>query len=435
MQRWETERRTQRPIGRHQVIAAVATAIITVACTGGSAVPTATTSLLEGTTTPTPAHSATDGVLRIGLLLPETGPGEIFGDALGRAAGLAVSEINLHGGVGGRDVEVVRRDEGSDIATAGRAMGELIDAGVDVIVGPASSNVTLGVLRQAVDARRVVCSPTASAISLDGFPDSGYFLRTIPSDRLQTVALAELISRSGSRTASVLFPDDEFGEGFEASIRQELNSRGVDVHKSIAYKTAATDVTALVGAVADGHSDVLVVIGDVTSGSRVLQAIAEGTDTQIPIFVNDALRRSPLAATAATRPLLSRVRGVSALAVPEPGAFVTDMTAVNPQQAIDYSAYAYDCVMLAALATVSTGGDDPALTIQAMADVSSQGVRCFDFATCSAQLVPSYNIDFDGPSGRIELNPEGEVTSATFEEFAFDEAGRDIPVGKIPINP
>jgi hypothetical protein len=167
----------------------------------------------------------------------------------------------------------------------------------------------------------------------------------------------------------------------------------------------------------------------------VLQAIAEATDNQIQIFVNDALRRSPLAATTATRPILSRVRGVSALAVPEPGAFLDAMAVRGPQQAVDYSAYAYDCVMLAALATISTGVDDPSLLVQAMVEVSSQGVRCYDFATCSEKLVPDYNIDFDGQSGRIELNPDGEVTSATFEEFAFDETGRDIPVGQIPINP
>ncbi len=228
MQRWETVRRTKGFAGRRHVLAVGLFATVA-ACTTKAAEPTGTTSLLEGIVTPAPPNPSTDGVLRIGLLLPRTGPAIALGSALGRAVGLAVNEINFRGGVGGHDVEIVSRDEGGDITTAGAGLVELIDAGVDVIVGPASSTVALGLLRQAVDAQRVVCSPTASAISLDGFPDSGYFMRTIPSDRLQAAALAELISRSGNRFASVFYPDDEFGEGFEASIRQELNSRGVEV--------------------------------------------------------------------------------------------------------------------------------------------------------------------------------------------------------------
>ncbi len=193
-------------------------------------------------------------------------------------------------------------------------------------------------------------------------------------------------------------------------------------------------MTSIVGAATDGRSDVLVVIGDSISGSRVLQAVAEATDDQIEIFVNDALRRSPLA-DSATRTILSRVHGVSALAIPDPGPFLDRMVVGNPQQELSYSAYAYDCVMLAALATISTGVDDPQLLVNAMAEVSSRGVRCDDFASCAEKLVPGYNIDFDGPSGRIELNVDGEITSATFQEFAFDDTGRDIPVGKISINP
>ncbi len=430
MQRWATVRRTQRLLGPTVALGILA------ACSGSDAAPTPTTARPSLITTPTPSTVPGDGVMRIGLLLPRSGPGADLGEALTHAAELAVGEINTHGGVAGHSVELIGRDEGSDIATAGVGLSGLIAAGADVIIGPASSTIALGVLRQAVDAHKVVCSPTASALELDGFPDDGYFVRTIPSDRLQAAALADLISRSGRRTASIFAPDDDFGEGFRTALTAQLTSRGIKVDTTVAYDQSSEALTTVTAAAGDSRADLLVVIGEPASGSRVLAAVGASSDARVPIFVNDALRRTSLSESAtAGAPLLARVHGVSPAALPPPGPFLQALTADDATRSIYYSAYAYDCVMLAALSAVAEGADDPAKLVAAMVENSSQGARCYDFATCSAKLVPGFNVDFDGVSGRLELDGNGEVTSAMFEEFAFDDMGRDITVGQIPINP
>ena len=76
-----------------------------------------------------------------------------------------------------------------------RSLEILLDGDVDVVVGPASSRVALGVLSEMIEAGLTVCSPTNTSISLRRFPDQNLYFRTIPSDALQAIAMA-----AGDRT-------------------------------------------------------------------------------------------------------------------------------------------------------------------------------------------------------------------------------------------
>ena len=62
-----------------------------------------------------------------------------------------------------------------------------------------------------VSAGILTCSPTASAMALDNYPDSGLFFRTIPSDSLQMVAIAHVAERTGSTSIAIGYLDDAYG--------------------------------------------------------------------------------------------------------------------------------------------------------------------------------------------------------------------------------
>ena len=141
-----------------------------------------------------------DGVLRIGLLLPKSGEAAaIIGQPLIDAAVAAVDAVNAAGGVLGNPVELVTDfDEGSNAASAREAIAGLIDADVDAVVGPASSTIALATLGDLMSAGILTCSPTATALALDDFPDSDLFIRTAPSDSLQAAELAQEAEDTGA---------------------------------------------------------------------------------------------------------------------------------------------------------------------------------------------------------------------------------------------
>ena len=87
---------------------------------------------------------AAQGMVKIGLNYPETGPYAKQGLDQKRAADLAVDEINASGGILGKKVELVYRDTKSNPKVATANAVELFDKdGVPMILGGASSAVAI----------------------------------------------------------------------------------------------------------------------------------------------------------------------------------------------------------------------------------------------------------------------------------------------------
>ena len=70
-----------------------------------------------------------------------------------------------------------------------------------------------------------------------------------------------------------------------------------------------------------------------------------------------------------------------------------------------------------------------------MASVSTGGTQCRSFLECSEPLARGLQIDYEGPSGNTELSMRtGDPSTARFEEFEFDEDGRDQSVSTFEIS-
>ncbi len=94
-----------------------------------------------------PSGAKGDGTLTVGTLLPQTGDLAFLGPPEFAGVDVAIEEINAAGGVLGKPVKTIRGDSGD--GTPNVAPGntrDLIDGGSDVIVGAASSSVSLSVL-------------------------------------------------------------------------------------------------------------------------------------------------------------------------------------------------------------------------------------------------------------------------------------------------
>ena len=378
-----------------------------------------------------------DDHLTIGVLLPQSGVGAGFGAPLVGGVRLAASEINAAGGVNGRPIELRMRNEGSDPGEASVSLDALLESGVDAIVGPASSRIAANLLATTVRAGVPVCSPTATAIGLDHFPDNGLFFRTVPSDSLQAMALAAAIVETGRSNVAVLYADDDYGSQFEASLRSALVSRQASITNTVSFDTNTAELSTPAADAMAKDPDVVAVIGDADAGSRMLEALRrqiKDSGSMMPsIFVNDAMRTpSVLAPTIASdRQFVRSIRGTSPEAIPESQQFVREFERNNPGIPLDYSAYAYDCLMTIALAAESAQSDLPAAIAGAMVGVTQLGSPCRGFQGCARLLADHRNINLDGASGALDLSDQGDVVNADFDEFEFDDSGRDVTIGSV----
>lgn len=402
--------RTHRP-GR-LVTLGVGLIASAVACTGDESTSPATTA---AQTTTTVAQRANDGRLVLGVYLPRTGPGAVLGEPMIEAIQTAVDEINEADGVLGSDVVLEIRDE-----NAGTGMSELVELGVDAIIGPASSTVALSQLDDAVgnDAGLVVCSPTATALALDNYPDNRLFFRTVPSDSLQMAAIAARAALTGRVSVSVGYLDDSYGRGLLGAFRREATARGIPVTAQVGFNPDLLDLAPVAADLLASQPGIVVVLGDADDGTRLLSALDAATaGTEPPlVIVNDALRNGRQTIQTLSDGFLRVLSGVAPYA-----------RAVGLGIDGFFTAHAIDCVNLIALSAIQAGSDAPRNIQTQMAAVSSGGRQCSSFTECVAQLDQKLQIDYQGASGNVELSSTtGDLARGNFEAFRFDADGNEI---------
>jgi ABC-type branched-subunit amino acid transport system substrate-binding protein len=424
-------------LGRSTPAAILVSILLAAACTDHSPSTPAPTTVVPSSTTTLPRGNL-DGQLRIGVLLPQTGPGMPIGLSMTAAVQMAVKEINAAGGVNGQAVSLSIADEGSTQEAAAKALDDLLnEQKVDAIVGPASSKVALALIDRIVDARVATCSPTATATALSDYPDKGYFFRTMASDDLQAKALGEVIADAVGKPTAIVFPDDEYGRRISQTLTATLSRQDTKITSVTSYDATVNDPSAtyypqLATAVLKDDPSAVAVIGLPDAGGRVIAALQARSATPPAIFVSDGMRVPNLfdKVQPGKPESVAGIEGTS----PAPdgiGAawFTQDFAAANPAIPDYYGAYAYDCTNLIALAAQAAQTDDASRFIDQVVNTSRAGVDCRNFTECSKDLAEGRNIDLNGASGRIELLPNGDASYGAYDIFAFGPDGKDQSLG------
>lgn len=163
--------------------------------------------------------------VRIGFLGGMSGRVADLGIAGRDAVQLALEQRNAAGGVGGRRVELLVRDDRQDAESARLAMRELIDGGSVVIIGPMTSSMATVVTPIATRAGVPIISPTVTSEALSGKDDQ--FFRVSTGTRLFATRSArhQLRERGARRVAATYDLDnraftEEWLERFRAAFIQ-----------------------------------------------------------------------------------------------------------------------------------------------------------------------------------------------------------------------
>ena len=138
---------------------------------------------------------------------------------------LAIEEANKSGGIDGREIHLLVRDDENDPETALRVDKELIDEGVVAIVGHMTSAMSVVAAPLMTREKVVMVSPTTSTNELTGIDD--YFLRVYSPSQDDAAELAEFarLKLGLSRVSIVADYSNQahtkswalaFGDGFEA---------------------------------------------------------------------------------------------------------------------------------------------------------------------------------------------------------------------------
>jgi len=142
--------------------------------------------------------------IRIGFVGGMSGRVADLGVGGRNGALLAVEERNAQGGINGRIVELVIRDDEQNAETAGKVTRDLIERNVEAIIGPMTSSMALAIVPIVNKARLVAVSPTVTTTELSGLDD--YFLRVLPDTHTYAPKSARFhLEKTGLRRAALIY--------------------------------------------------------------------------------------------------------------------------------------------------------------------------------------------------------------------------------------
>ena len=171
---------------------------------------------------------------------------------------LAVAEVNAAGGVLGKKLEVVTRDDGANPGDAVRAAEELTTReGVQVLAGTFLSNIGLAVSEYAKQ-RKVfflASEPLTDKLTWDN--GNRYTFRLRPSTYMQVAMLMDAVVDSGAKRWALVYPNYEYGTSAAETFKALLKERVPDavIVTEQAPPLRGIDAGAVVQAIADSQPD------------------------------------------------------------------------------------------------------------------------------------------------------------------------------------
>lgn len=217
-----------------------------------------------------------------------------FTDPIGRpmklGAELAVDEINAAGGIGGRRLALVARDDYASPDSAVLVANELYLSNVSAVVGHLYSGTTLAaapVYNGGADPL-VAISPSSSAPDVSNA--GPWTFRVCPSDEAHGAALAQWVrERLGLRRGVVFYNNDEYGRGVRSRFAGEFTRRGGELAGVYPYLGSTPDVNAYLDHVAaDGNAQFIVVAGNRSEAEEVIRQ-ARRRGLTLPVLGADGL--------------------------------------------------------------------------------------------------------------------------------------------------
>ena len=182
--------------------------------------------------------------IRIGAMYPLTGGGAVYGVPAMVGHQLAVEELNAKGGIMGRKIESIERDDKLNPASASSTMKELITKDkVDIVLGGLASSVGLAMSEVSKQEKVVYISTIPKTIQMTTDKLHKYVFRTASNTDLEGDTMALLVGKYKLSKLCHLELDYAYGNDLEVGILKAMPKHAPDakVVLTLKPKLGATD--------------------------------------------------------------------------------------------------------------------------------------------------------------------------------------------------
>ena len=235
--------------------------------------PTAAPAVAQPTNAPAATVAAPAGEpIKIGLVSPFSGPLGILGQWMQASAQAEVERINAEGGLLGRPVVLISRDDELNPAKTVEIVREFIDREkVNMIIGPSLTAFALATKDLVTQSKTIQFLPTVSGMA--ALADAPYTFRTLESIQLQMNEIARYLSTAGAKKVGMVVLDDATGAEYMALLPGAVEKAGMTYVGHELFRNDDQDLTTQVLKVRERGADALVVgTGNSAQAAKVIIA-------------------------------------------------------------------------------------------------------------------------------------------------------------------
>jgi branched-chain amino acid transport system substrate-binding protein len=387
--------------------------------------------------------SADKPALKVGIMIGSGDPGTT---TLLRSVNMAFDEINTAGGVLGKKLQLVPIfNSRRNYDTVPALTNQLLAKGIEALISCGGSSTTMKACEVTVPKGIFTITPSSTSPKISRLQDNDLVWRTIPHDLFQGRIAAQVFTQMKHSTVTVLHPDNAYGSELSKTFKEQFEKGGGKVLNIVAYKEAdrkSYDFKALLDKVYEGKPAALYLIGA----------------DEISLFLTQSIEAKKL--SSAYKPFLfgtdgeynddflagvdgGVVEGMMGLTYIHPkndksfdrfieefqrrAAFDDSTIVANSSLASlmsseatnSYAATMYDAAYTMALAMAKAGTTNGREIGKQMREIANakkgaQVVRGGEFARGLQLMKQNVPINYEGVSGAIEFDANGDVSSGSY---------------------
>ena len=230
--------------------------------------------LATGLFTLAPAYA--QDTVKLGLVAAMSGQSAKSGEAIVRGLSLAVDEINAKGGVLGKKIELLVRDDESNPAKGVVAARELVQREkVAALFGGLDTPVSIAIVPFANQTKTPFMGVWAAGtpITQNGAAEN-YAFRVSAVDDLVDVALVDYaVKKYGAKKPGLILINNPWGESNEKGLKAALAAKGLPFAGIEKFETNDVDVVPQLTRLKQAGSDVLLLVANVAPSAQVVKSL------------------------------------------------------------------------------------------------------------------------------------------------------------------
>jgi len=234
--------------------------------------------------------------VKVGVLLPLSGPVAPIGQNNRRGHALAIDEVNAAGGIkalGGAKLVIVDGDTQGNPKVGIQETEKLVTQGVAAILGAYQSNVTFPSTQVAEKAAVPYIDPVAIADSITEGRNFKYTFKVAPKaswyarDQLKFIKwVGEKFGKPVKRVV-LMYEDTLFGQSTSKGQEASAKELGIEVVEKIAYPAESPDMTPTISRIKQMAPDALVLVSYIADAVLITKTMKE-LGVNVPIMGTSA---------------------------------------------------------------------------------------------------------------------------------------------------